>query len=262
MRVMLFLLTAALSTIAPAQSEESSQARGKAIAAEAFARHFDYQDLSAEFEMLIQARDGKEYRRRALVRAMRVPDDRTYSMITMLEPRDVFKTGLLTYSYDNRADDQWLYLPARKMVSRLSGTNRAQPFLGSDFAFEDLGSPGLGKFSYEYLGEDTLDGNKTLMVQRVPTLSNSGYSRQVIWYDREKLYPLKIDYYNPSGQLLKTQRFDDYRLLDDRYWRAHKMTMVNHILGTTTMLTWSSFKFGNGYTPRDFDLDALRRFRG
>lgn len=262
MKVLLSLFAAVLLITPVAQAEQSVQIRGKTLAAEAFKRHFDYRDFSAEFEMVIRAKDGKDYKRRALVRAMRLPEDRTYSMITMLEPRDIFKTGLLTHFYDNKPDDQWLYLPARKMVSRLSATNRAQPFLSSDFAFEDLGSPGLNKYTYEFLREETLDDAPTLVIQRTPALKDSGYSRQIIWYDKDMLYPLKIDYYNPSGQLLKTQLFKDYRLLDGKYQRAHEMHMTNHILGTTTVLTWSNFKFGNGFIPRDFDLDALKRFRG
>ena len=35
---------------------------------------------------------------------------------------------------------QWLYLPALKRVKRIASDNKSGPFMGSEFAYEDIAS--------------------------------------------------------------------------------------------------------------------------
>jgi hypothetical protein len=37
--------------------------------------------------------------------------------------------------------------------------------------------------------------------------------------------------------------------------------MENHQTGKTTLLQWHDYKFGNGFSERDFDNNALKRVR-
>ena len=159
------------------------------------------------------------------------------------------------------ADDQWLYLPALKRVKKISSNNKSGPFMGSEFAFEDLSSQEVEKYTYKYLGDDVLDGINCFMLERDPVDPKSGYTVQIVWIDKEDYKPLKVDYYDRKSSLLKTLTFSNYKQYLDKYWRASEMNMVNHQTGKSTQLIWSDYKFATGLTERDFDKNSLKRAR-
>lgn len=76
------------------------------------------------------------------------------------------------------------YLPALKRFKRVASSNKSGPFVGSEFAFEDLGSWEVKKYTYKYLRDDTLDGRRCFVVENTPAYEYSGYTRQP---DVEKL---------------------------------------------------------------------------
>ena len=64
---------------------------------------------------------------------------RTRKALTFfLSPPEVRGVGFLSWSYPDRNDDQWLYLPELKRVRQISGASRKQSFQGSDFTYDDL----------------------------------------------------------------------------------------------------------------------------
>ena len=99
------------------------------------------------------------------------------------------------------------------------------------------------------------------MIERKPAYEHSGYTRQVVWIDKAEYRPFKIDYYDRKNSLLKTQTFSDYQRYLERYWRAHKMQMVNHQTKKKTDLTWTDFQFRTGLNDRDFNRNSLQRAR-
>jgi len=100
-------------------------------------------------------------------------------------PADVKGTALLTFSHKTGNDDQWLYLPALKRVKRISSSNKSGPFMGSEFAYEDISSEEVEKYTYRYIRDEDFDGQATFVVERYPVDKKSGYTRQVVWVDRQ-----------------------------------------------------------------------------
>ena len=133
--------------------------------------------------------------------------------------------------------------------------------MGSEFAFEDLSSFEVEKFSYKYLAEEEFAGLKAHKVEQYPLDENSGYTRRVAWLDVEELRPLKIDFYDRKDSLLKTLTFEDYTLYLDKFWRPAKQVMVNHQNGKSTELQMSNYQFKAGLKDSDFNKNALKRAR-
>ena len=133
--------------------------------------------------------------------------------------------------------------------------------MGSEFAFEDISSQEVEKYSYKWLRDETLDGLECFVLERIPRYEHSGYTRQEVWIDMEHYRPQKVGYYDRKGAHLKTLTFHEYEQYLDQYWRAGRMEMVNHINGKSTTLKWSNYEFNNGYTDRDFDQNTLKRVR-
>jgi hypothetical protein len=93
--------------------------------------------------------DGKA-RRTALRRVIEASGERL--KVVFDTPVQIRGTALLSYSYEDRPDDQWLYLPAMSRVKRIASRNKSGPFLSSEFAFEDMMLQELDKFSYRLEG--------------------------------------------------------------------------------------------------------------
>jgi outer membrane lipoprotein-sorting protein len=182
------------------------------------------------------------------------------SMIIFDKPRDVKGTAFLTHSNILTADNQWLYLPALKRVKRISSKNKSGPFMGSEFAYEDISSPEVGKYSYKFLGEEKCDnGMDCMKIERYPAYKHSGYTREIMWADKAEFRIFKIDSYDRKSELLKTLTSSEYNQYLGKYWRANSLEMKNHQNGKSTLLTYSGYNFGTDLKETDFTKSVLKR---
>lgn len=245
------------------QAQDSGESRGRAIAEEADRRDYGWGDNSTTMRMVLRNRNGdesvREMRRRALESEEAGAGDK--SVITFDAPRDVAGTSLLSHTKILDPDDQWLFLPALKRVKRISSANKSGPFVGSEFAFEDLVSQELDKYDYRFVGEEACGDLECYVVERLPLYENSGYTRQVVWWDMDEYRIQRIDFYDRRNSLLKTLTYHGYEQYLGRYWRPDLMAMENHQNGKSTDLEFSEWTFATGLTESDFTPSRLRRGR-
>jgi hypothetical protein len=248
----LLLLTRAGGAAPPADA--ARRGREIATAADRAGRGFGAERATLTMD-LINAY-GEVARRKLAVDTLESTGDGDKSKVVVLWPADVKGTKLLTWSHRHRDDDQWLYLPAIKRVRRIGGSNKTGAFMGSEFAYEDLGSTVLEKFTYQYLDEPRLDGREANRLERRPVDKDSAYSRQVIWLDKEYQAPLRVEYYDRQGGLLKAATFAGYQKID-RFWRAKTVTMENAQTKKKTILTFEDRQLHAGLGAPDFDSSRL-----
>lgn len=239
----------------------TAEERGLEIATEAEARDVGFHDYKASMTMLLKNRQGEESLRDMRNQTLEVENDGDKTLIVFEQPRDVKGTALLTFSHKAGDDDQWLYLPALKRVKRIASRNKSGPFMGSEFAYEDISSQEVEKYTYKFIKETQHEGLDSFLVERYPVDPNSGYTRQQMWIDKERYIPLKVDYYDRKNDLLKTLLFRGYQQYLDRYWRADEMYMENHQTGKSTLLSWKKYDFRSGLTEADFNKNSLKRAR-
>lgn len=263
MNIVLRTLTGlCLSLVAmSAVSADEAAIRGKEIAAEADRRASGFVDSEASFTMTLVDKKGRERVRTLRVKSMERSDDGGWGLTIFDEPRDVKGTAFLSYSHGLEPDDQWIYLPALKRVKRISSKNRSGPFMGSEFAFEDLSDFALEKYNYRFLKEAACGELNCFVSEWKPLYEHSGYSHMEVWHDTEHYRTQSIDFYDRRGQHLKTIKLSDYKLYKDRFWRAHQWQVQNHRNGRSTQLHYNNITFGVGLTDRDFDRNALKRAR-
>ncbi len=230
--------------------------RGLEIATKADERDTGFGDLTAGLTMTLFGSRGETNVRRMRARILETErgDKR---LILFDEPGDVRGTAVLTHTHSDGGDDQWIYLPSIKRVKRIATGAKSGPFMGSEFAYEDLTAQELAKYQYEYLREEKCPGSECYVIERVPTEVQSGYHKQLVWIDIEELRAWRVEYYDRKDALLKVLTLDKYELYKDRYWRAHTMTMENMQTGKRTVLDWSNFVFGSGLTEAAFDPARL-----
>ncbi|MEJ2464147.1 MAG: outer membrane lipoprotein-sorting protein [Candidatus Thiodiazotropha sp.] len=235
--------------------------RGLEIAREMEQRDTGFHDFESSMTMLLRNRQGEESLRNMRNKTLEQADDGDKTLIIFDEPLDIKGTALLSFSHKVGDDDQWLYLPALKRVKRIASRNKSGPFMGSEFAYEDIASQEVEKYTYKYIGEENFEGQAAFLMERYPVDSNSGYTRQQIWVDQERYIPLKIDFYDRKNTLLKTLVFRGYQQYLGKYWRANQMFMENHQTGKSTLLSWEKYEFQTGLDEGDFNKNSLKRAR-
>ena len=252
-------LSLSVSSFAKAPAENPQQ-KGLRIAQEGDASDTGFGDFTANMIMTLKNRAGKTSRRVIRSKTLEGKGDGDKSLSLFDEPADVKGTAMLTFSHGLKADDQWLYLPALKRVKRINSRNKSGPFMGSEFAFEDLGSQDVEKYKYNYLREEACGaGWKCHVVERTPAYKYSGYTKQVTWIDVQHYRPVKVMYYDRKKSLLKTLTATGFKQYLGKFWRPNVMNMVNHQSGKSTLLQFSNYKFKTGLTARDFNKKSLAR---
>ncbi|MCG8379472.1 MAG: outer membrane lipoprotein-sorting protein, partial [Proteobacteria bacterium] len=137
MKTLITTFLAALTVVAFAQSPED---RGLEIAQKADLVDQGFESSSVKLTMILTNKQGQESTRYLENKTLELTEDGDKSLIVFNSPKDVSGTATLTFTHKVGADDQWLYLPALKRVKRISSKNKSGPFMGSEFAFEDLTS--------------------------------------------------------------------------------------------------------------------------
>ena len=137
----MFRLIVILLGLLPATlAAETPPEKGLTIAREADRRDNGFGDFTARMEMILRNRQGEESTRRLRISTLEVKGDGDKGLSVFDEPADVKGTALLTFTHKAGEDDQWLYLPALKRVKRIASANKSGPFMGSEFAYEDVAS--------------------------------------------------------------------------------------------------------------------------
>ncbi len=255
--ILILLLSLLLNTAYAETAEE----KGLAIANEADKRDTGWVDQIANMTMTLKNKQGDSHTREMKITTLEVQGDGDKSLLSFDNPKDIKGTAFLSHTHSLTPDDQWLYLPALKRVKRISSANKSGPFVGSEYAYEDLASQEVEKYKYKWLRDETVDGHDNFVIERYPQYDHSGYTRQIVWLDKAMYQPTKVEYYDRKNALLKKLHFLDYKQYLDKYWRPGTMEMTNHQTGKSTTLIWTDYQFKNNLTDRDFDKNTLKRVR-
>ena len=253
-KIVLTIIVSALGfSVMTAQSAEE---RGLEIAKAADLADQGFESAIVDLTMTLKNKNGQTSERSLSNRILELTEDGDKSLIVFNSPKDVKGTATLTYTHKVGADDQWLFLPSIKRVKRISSNNKSGPFVGSEFAYEDLSSQEVEKYTYKFLSEE----GSLLIVEQDPVDPKSGYTRRIATYNKDKGYRIeKVEFYDRKNALLKTLTYSDYKLYKDKFWRALTLNMVNHQSNKETLLQFSEYNFGADLTDDDFSQVALQR---
>ena len=243
------------------RAAESAEEAGLRIATDAREREKGFGNFTASLNMVLRNKRGQESRRELRLQVIEVEGDGDRTMFVFDRPRDVKGTAFLVHAHKDEPDEQWLYLPALKRVKRISSSNQSGSFMGSEFAYEDLGASEIEKYAYTYLRDEPCGELACVVLERVPLDRKSGYSRQIVWFDQEELRVQQIQFHDRRDAHLKTMAVEGYQKYLDRFWRASKITMTNHLTGKSTELHWLDYEFGTDLDVGDFTKTALKRIR-
>ncbi|MDY8134361.1 outer membrane lipoprotein-sorting protein [Aquimarina sp. 2201CG5-10] len=237
-------------------SAQTAEEKGLQIAKKAEQADVGFNSSIVNLKMTLKNKNGQTSERLLITRTLEQIEDGDKSLIVFNSPKDVKGTSTLTFTHKVGSDDQWLYLPSIKRVKRISSNNKSGPFVGSEFAYEDLSSQEVEKYNYKFLKEN----GSFLIVEQDPVDPKSGYTKRIVTYNKDKGYRLeKVEFYDRKNSLLKTLTYSDYKLYKGKFWRALTLNMVNHQSNKETLLKFSDYNFEASLAEEDFTQVALKR---
>jgi outer membrane lipoprotein-sorting protein len=188
------------------------------------------------------------------------------TIIFFLSPPEVKGVGFLSWSYPEKDDDQWLYLPELKRVRQISGATRKQSFQGSDFTYDDLELfDDIRDWTEEEAASkliregDAFDGVTCAVIELVPRGRDYEYARFVLWLDREDSTFRKIELYDKkTSELAKTLTLAGFETVG-RVPTPHRIEMTNFKKGTKTILEISDVRYDRGLGDDVFTERTLER---
>ena len=257
------VLVVAAWAVAPSagHAADSAEEAGLEIATEARERQKGFGNFTASLTMILRNKRGQESQRELRLKVIEIEGDGDRTLFVFDRPRDVKGTAFLVHAHKDEPDDQWLYLPALKRVKRISSSKQSGSFMGSEFSYEDLSAVEVEKFIHRYLRDEACGDLECAVLERTPLSEDSGYSRQLVWLDREELRTMQVQFFDRREEHLKTMVVEDYAKYLDRFWRGGKVGMTNHLTGKSTVLHWTDFEFGTDLDEGDFTRTALKRVR-
>lgn len=186
-------------------------------------------------------------------------------LIRFLSPADVKGTGLLTFDYDNKDDDMWLFMPALRKTRRIVSTEKAKNFMGSEFTYADITPPILDDFSYEILGEEEVGGTECWKIEMIPmdddVADENGFSKRISFISKQDNVIRKAIYYDLDGELHKELAAENVQEIDtqNHKFRPTRMVMVNKQNGRKSVLNMDEIQFNPEVKDEFFTTRYLER---
>ena len=250
------VLTFIAFSILAAVNAQSPEERGLEIAKAAEQADIGFLSSVVNLKMTLKNKNGQTSERNMTTKTLELIEDGDKSLIVFDSPKDVKGTATMTFTHKIGADDQWLFLPSIQRVKRISSSNKSGPFVGSEFAYEDLSSQEVEKYSYKFLEES----GSLVIVEQDPVDPKSGYTRRIVTYNKDKGYRMeKVEFYDRKNSLLKTLIYSDYEVYKNKFWRASTFVMTNSQSNKETRLEFSNYNFDANLTDEDFTQVALKR---
>ena len=236
-----------------------SQNRGLEIAKKYDEAYTGWGSYATTSKMILKNQHGQESSRLLSGRNLEQSSDGDKSMIFFDSPKDVKGTAVLTFTHKEGTDDQWLYLPAIKRVKRIASTNKSGPFVGSEFAYEDLSSQEIEKYTYKYVKDEKANGANCHVVERDPVDPKSGYKFMHVYYNPNQKYRIeKIVFFDRKGSKFKTLIYKGYQKYKGSYWFPDELHMTNHQSQKETRIMFETYNFNVDLEDNDFSQTKLR----
>jgi hypothetical protein len=268
-----FLFPVVLGASAPQGTAESRTA-------DWIAKQVDQRDSGRDSRLTMQMRlfdrQGRARERTLSVTGLRGQGgagDRV--LVRFTYPNDIAGTGFLVWERPGGEDDRFLYLPALSRVRRISGSERQESFVGSDFTYEDIGGRALEDYAYTLIpeggsGSESWNGSWTdasgarhpaWRLESKAKDADATYPKVVSTIRKDNFVVVAADVYNRRGERAKGYRVTRLAQVQG-IWTVMGSTMANEIDRTRTELAVTEARYNTGLGERDFSRRELENGAG
>lgn len=219
------------------------------------------QDGTRKATMVIERGGQKLVRKLEMSNKKYGVDER--SLIRFEEPADVRDTLYLSWVYDDtqKDDDLWVYFPSENLVRRISGGGKKGSFMRSDFANEDIEQRAVDDDTHTLIEESTLNDRPVHVIESTPIpikAKDSNYAKRKLWVDAEYWLPVKIEYYDKRGRVLKVMTQGGIENINT-IWTATKLIMETPRKKSRTLMQYFDVRYDVGLEDNVFEQSSLKR---
>ncbi|MDI3548447.1 MAG: hypothetical protein PWR10_2099 [Halanaerobiales bacterium] len=182
----------------------------------------------------------------------------TKSFVRFLSPATIEGTAFLSLEQENGSEDMYLYMPALGSVRKIASSQRNGSFVGTDFSFNDLTILGGANFREDYQASILEENDQEYVLKLIPTNPDIEYNQVKMWVDKANWYPLKSEFYDADGELLKVMNPADHKEING-YWTPQKLTMENVQKGTKTVIEMVNVVYDQSVNEQIFSVRYLKR---
>lgn len=122
------------------------------------------------------------------------------ALLRFLEPGEVRRTSVLLLENASASDDLWIYLPALKRSRRVSSSQRADSFFGTDLSYEDIEPKRAENYDVEVAENATKDARCIALEIVAREHFDSTYDKTVSCIEPERALILWTEFYRRGKQ--------------------------------------------------------------
>jgi hypothetical protein len=176
------------------------------------------------------------------------------SLIYFYEPATIKGTALLTHK-DNEKNNtsQWIYFPSFKSLKVISGDEKNQSFMGSDFSYSDIAGRRLDEDDHNLVKED----ENYYYIRSIPKDKNDPYSQLDIIINKANNTPIKITFYNQKKEVLKVLLNTKISNINGAFEPVESI-MQNKITGGETLIEKRNIDVKTSIKEDELNLKALQ----
>ena len=161
-----------------------------------------------------------------------------------------------------RGDNMWNYLPAVERTIKIPPSMMLQPWLGSDFANDDLAleSSIVNDYDHRIVTVEPVEGSDAYKIELLPhPAAPVAWGKLIYWVRRDDFVPLREEFINERGELIKVLTFSEIRFMHDRTlptrWTMTSQTQA----GRSTVLELLDVTFNIPINDAVFTHEHLKR---
>lgn len=252
------MLTALLVILSSLFNISAQALTGTDIAQKVFDRDRG-DDAYAKIEMTLIDKKGNT-RVREMISQRKKSGELEKSLIRFTSPADIEGTGFLSWENKDRDDDQFLYLPALRRVRRIVSSQKDMGFVNTDFTYEDLQRRKVENDQHRLLGEEKIKDWQCWKLESIPKKeSDSQYGKFVSWIVKEIYVPIKVEFYDKKGQMVKRYTVNKLQKIDG-IWTEMELVMHDLKNNHETELKVKEIRYNTGISDQVFTTKNLERY--
>ena len=189
------------------------------------------------------------------------PRGEHHTFLRFTSPADVQNTRFLHLSPRGEKDQQWLWTPGTRRTRRMGDAQRDENFFGTDLSYRDLEllvriqQWNDAESTATLVGEETIDGKPTHVVELVPKNEEFPYAKYRLWFGTDDSLLWRVDVYE-GDTVLKRVSPTRYEKVGD-YQTAMEADVANLPANTRTLFTMRNVKYDGGVPDAVFSVSNL-----
>jgi hypothetical protein len=156
---------------ATSRADLEREADAREMLRRAFENRYEI-DTRLAIDLVVRGNGDREIRRRLVVATRRI-DGRMHSLARFVYPEHLRGTTLLHIENGDRGDDHFVFMRSLGRMRRITSTQRADAFVGTDLSYEDLERRRIGDYEISSARWSRAAGEEVVVIEARPRFQAS-----------------------------------------------------------------------------------------